>query len=126
MAFAVLVEARAFVSITTQINQAGSVPVISVEGKLVLGEAANMFREAVDQLLKAGNQSIVLNFAGVTFADSAGLGALAVNFSNVKAAGGRLAMAETPPSVRALMDLTKLSSLIPLFASEQEAVSSLS
>ena len=113
-------------SLTTQVNHAGPIPVLCVEGKLVLGAAATAFREAVDELLKAGNQHIVVNFSGVPFADSAGLGAIAVNFSNVKAAGGTLALAETQPAVRELMELTRLTSLIPLFASEQEAVRSLS
>jgi anti-anti-sigma factor len=114
------------VSITTQINQAGGVSVLSVQGKLVLGAASTSFREAVDELLKAGNQRIVVNLSGVPFADSAGIGAIAVNFSNVKAVGGALAMAETQQPVRDMMEITRLASVIPLFASEQEAIQSLS
>jgi anti-sigma B factor antagonist len=113
------------VPITTTISQAGPISVLSVQGKLVLGDSARAFRDAVDELLKAGNQQIVINLSGVPFADSAGLGAIAVNFSSVKTAGGRLAMAETQPAVRYLMELTKLTTLIPLYSSEQEAVSSL-
>jgi anti-anti-sigma factor len=111
--------------ITTQVRQDGSVLVLALHGKLVLGESSNVFRAAIEQLLKAGIQRIVLNFSGVPYADSAGIGALAVNFSTVKAAGGTLAMAEAPKAVADVMELTRLSQLIPLYASEQEAVRSL-
>jgi anti-anti-sigma factor len=112
------------VSITTQIHQAGSVWVLALEGKLVLGAPSNEFRSTIADLIKAGNQLIVLNFKGVPYADSAGIGALAYNFSNIKAAGGRLVVAEAQQAVREVMDVTRLSQLIPMFATEQEAVSS--
>jgi len=90
----------------------------------VLGAPSNDFRTTIADLLKAGNQHIVLNFKGVPYADSAGIGALAYNFSNIKAAGGRLVVAEAQQAVREVMDVTRLSQLIPMFATEQEAVSS--
>jgi anti-sigma B factor antagonist len=113
------------VSILTEVHQDGSVSVLSVEGKLVLGAPSNAFRAMVEDLLKAGNQRIVMNFRGVPYADSAGIGALAYNFSNIKAAGGQLAVAEVQPAVLDVMDVTRLSDLIPLFATEKEAVNSL-
>jgi anti-anti-sigma factor len=112
------------VSISTQLHQSGAVSVLALHGKLVLGVSSNEFRSTIDDLLKAGNQQIVLNFRGVPYADSAGIGALAFNFSNIKAAGGRLVVAEAQDAVREVMDVTRLSQLIPMFATEQEAVSS--
>lgn len=112
-------------SITTQAYQDGRVWVLELQGKLVLGDSSNEFRTTVADLLKAGRQRIVLNFKGVPYADSAGIGAIAFNFSTVKAAGGILALAEAQQSVLDVMDLTRLSQLIPIFKSEQEAVQSL-
>lgn len=112
-------------SITKQAYEDGRVWVLALQGRLVLGASSNEFRSTVADLLKGGNQRIVLNFKDVSYADSAGIGALAVNFSNVKAAGGLLAMAEASQSVRDVMDLTRLSQLIPIFDSEQDAVRSL-
>ncbi|HKD05542.1 MAG TPA: STAS domain-containing protein [Bryobacteraceae bacterium] len=113
------------VSISTEVHQDGAVSVLSVEGKLVMGAPSNAFRATVEDLLKAGNQRIVVNFRGVPYADSAGIGALAYNFSNTKAAGGRLALAEVQPAVLDVMDVTRLSDLIPMFETEKEAVKSL-
>jgi anti-sigma B factor antagonist len=113
------------VSIITQIHHDGPVAVLCVQGKLILGEASNAFRTAVEEMLKAGNQLIVVNFEDVPYADSAGVGALAVNFSNVRAAGGSLALAGTQKAVRDVLELTRMTDLIPLFESEQEAIKSM-
>src|SRR5439155_4406317 len=90
----------ASVAITTSVFHTGAVSVLTVQGKLMMGEAAAEVRAAVDELLVAGNHRIVLNLSGVTHIDSAGLGALAMNFKNVRTAGGMLALAEAPKRVR--------------------------
>ena len=110
----------------TEIHKSGPVAVLTMQGKLVLGASSNEFRATVEELLKTGNQLFVLNLKDVPYADSAGIGALAYNFSNVKAAGGQIAVAEVQPAVRDVMEVTNLSSLIPMFATEIEAVRSLS
>ena len=96
-----------------------------MQGKLVLGASSNEFRSTMEGLLKDGNQLFVLNLKDVPYADSAGIGVLAYNFSNVKAAGGRIAVAEVQQAVRDVMEVTNLSALIPMFATETEAVRSL-
>ncbi len=111
--------------LTTKVRQDGQVSVLCVEGRLVLGDSAAAFRGAVDKMLREGNHRIVLNFEDVPYADSAGVGAIAVNFSSVRAAGGSLALAGTQKAVRDVLDMTRLSDLIPLFDSEQEAVQSM-
>ena len=112
-------------SLTTQIHDSGKAAVLSLGGKLVLGPSATSFREAVEEILKSGQQNIVVNAAELSYADSAGVGALALNFSKVKAAGGTLAVVAPQKTLVDLMDLTRLSSLIPVFGTEQEAVASL-
>ncbi len=112
------------VSIETQIYQSGCASILSIQGRLVLGEAATAFRSAVTEMLEAGNRHIVLNFAGVSYADIAGIGALAVSFSDVKAAGGSLAVAEAQKEVRDVLEQTGLTGLMALFDSEREAVDS--
>lgn len=98
--------------------------VLSLGGKLVLGTPATSFRDAVDEMLRSGHQNIVVNCADLSYADSAGVGALALNFSRVKAAGGMLAVVAPQKHLTDLMDLTRLSSLIPVFGTEQEAFAS--
>lgn len=112
-------------SFSAQVRESEKIPVLLLAGKLVLGAPASSFRDAVDEIIRAGHQSIVVNFAGVPYADSAGVGALAFNFSRVKEAGGVLAIVAPQKIVVDLMDLTRLSSLIPIFSNEEEALASL-
>ena len=48
------------------------VTVVDIEGRIVLGEESNAFRERVKGLLAAGKKKIVLNLANVTYIDSSG------------------------------------------------------
>ncbi|MEP6715812.1 MAG: STAS domain-containing protein [Terriglobia bacterium] len=112
-------------AITTQIRHDGQVSVLCVQGRLILGEPSDAFRAAIEEMLQAGDQDIVVNFEEVPFADSAGVGALAVNFSNVRAAGGSLALVGAQKAVRDVLEITRLSDLIPLFENEREAIESL-
>ena len=109
-------------SLTTQIHQAGSVAVLASEGKLVLGDSSTAFRKAVEELLQAGCRRIVLNFAGITYIDSVGMGTLAMIFSAVRATGGCVALAETKQEVDDALEVMQFAELIPRYASEQEAV----
>ena len=52
------------------------VDILDIEGRIVLGEESNAFREKVKSLLAAGKKKIVLNLAQVGYIDSAGLGTL--------------------------------------------------
>ena len=113
-------------SIQAEVHHSGPVSILALHGRLVLGQAATGFRSAVTEMLNAGNRRIVLNFGGVPYVDSAGVGALAVSFSNIKAAGGFLAIAETQQVVRDVLELTGLTRIIPLFDSEPQAIDSLS
>ncbi|MGC1597554.1 MAG: STAS domain-containing protein, partial [Candidatus Acidiferrales bacterium] len=55
-------------------NEVNGVTVLEIEGRIVLGEESNAFREKVKSLLAAGKKKIVLNLAQVGYIDSAGLG----------------------------------------------------
>ena len=63
------------------------VNVLDIDGRIVLGEESNAFRERVKALLAAGKKKIVLNLANVTYIDSAGLGTLVATFHSAKSQG---------------------------------------
>lgn len=110
----------------TEVRKIGSTSVLSISGKITLGEASQKLRAALDQLVLDGHHQIVLNLADVPFMDSAGLGVLAVNFANTKAAGGMLKVAEPQARVKEAVELVRLNHLFPLYATEQEAIDSFS
>ena len=52
-------------------KESGGVTILELEGRIVLGEESNAFRERVKALLAGGKTKIVLNMANVTYIDSA-------------------------------------------------------
>src|ERR1700745_3340281 len=69
------------------------VTVLEIEGRIVLGEETNAFREKVKSLLAAGKKKIVLNLANVGYIDSAGLGTLVATFHSARSQGATLKLA---------------------------------
>lgn len=108
----------------TEVKKVGSTSVLSISGKVTVGEGSQTLRAALDQLVLDGSNQIVVNLAGVPFMDSAGLGVLALNFANTKAAGGMLKVAEPQDRVKEAVELVRLNHLFPLYATEQEAIDS--
>ena len=66
------------------------ITVVDIEGRIVLGEESNAFRERVKALLAAGKKKIVLNMAQVSYIDSAGLGTLVATFHSARSQGATL------------------------------------
>lgn len=110
--------------IKTDFKQVGSECVLALSGKVTLGEASQTVRTTLEDLIKNGNTRIVLNLADVSFIDSAGLGILTMNYASVKAAGGLLKLAEAQERVKEALEVTRLTRLFPLYATEQEALQS--
>ena len=54
----------------------GSVTILDVAGTITLGEGADALRDKVRSLLQQGRKQLVVNLAGVSYMDSAGLGEL--------------------------------------------------
>jgi anti-sigma B factor antagonist len=50
--------------------------VVTLEGRIVLGEESHSFREKLKRVLAEGKKKIVLNMADIKHIDSSGLGAL--------------------------------------------------
>ncbi len=111
-------------AIKTGYKQVGSEGVLSLSGKITLGEASQTVRTALEDLLKNGNTRVVINLADVSFIDSAGLGILTMNFASMKAAGGLLKLAEMQERVREALEVTRLTRLFPPYATEREALES--
>jgi anti-sigma B factor antagonist len=101
---------------------AGEVRVLSLEGRFVIGDAIETFRERIDVSVRAGHCRIALDFAQTEYIDSSGMGYLVVAHKVCLDAGGALTMFNLTDRVVDLMLLTKLSEVFGLYASEADAV----
>jgi anti-sigma B factor antagonist len=100
------------------------VSVLDIEGRIVLGEESNSFRERVKGLLAAGKKKIVLNLANVTYIDSAGLGTLVAAFHSARSQGAQLKMTNLGSKFKEILQVTKLMTVFDTYDSESAAVQS--
>jgi len=99
----------------------GTWAVIDVSGELDLYTAPN-FRESV--LEAAGDTDppkVIVDFRGLGFIDSSGLGAIVACLKHLRERGGDLALAAPEGSgLRRLLDLTGLDRVLTLYTSTEE------
>jgi anti-sigma B factor antagonist len=91
---------------------------------LTLGEGTNTVRDTVRDLVAKGNRKLVLNLAGITHMDSAGIGELVTGFTTAATSGGRLKLLGLTKKVRELLQITKLYPVFEVFDDEAVAVRS--
>jgi anti-sigma B factor antagonist len=99
----------------------GAVLVLRLSGELDMKEARAL-QSRVGERATAGQSRIVVNLAGVSYIDSAGLGALVAGMKACAAQGGRLVLASPGPDVRHILEITRIDRHLPVHPSESDAV----
>ena len=100
------------------------ITVLDIEGRVVLGEESNSFREKVKGLLASGKKKIVLNLKNVTYIDSAGLGTLVATFHSARSQGATLKLANLGSKFKEVLQVTKLMTVFDTYDSEAAAIES--
>jgi anti-sigma B factor antagonist len=95
----------------TQIN------VVRLDGKLALETVHNF----ITTMRGDASQRLVLDMSGVSFLDSAGVGALVQLFVHRRALGKAFALAGLNQQGSAVMQVSGLTKLLPIFGSVDEA-----
>ena len=98
------------------------VSILSLSGKLGLGESNRQLHDSIKHLVSEGKTQIVINLAKVTHIDSSGLGELVSGYTTLKAANGELKLASVNDRVTSLMTITKLYTVFEIFGEELDAV----
>ena len=107
-----------------EVLRTSAAAVISARGRVTLGEASQTLRSTIEQLCTEGTPHVVLNLAGVTFVDSAGLGVLTLGYSKCKAADGALKLAAAQPRVKDALEMTRLTRMFTLYENTEDAIAS--
>lgn len=102
------------------------VTVLDIEGRIVLGEESNSFREKVKSLLAAGKKKIILNLAQVSYIDSAGLGTLVATFHSARSQGATLKLTNLGAKFKEVLQVTKLMTVFDTYDTEAAAIGSFS
>lgn len=101
-------------------NTAGAT-VLDLEGRLTFTAAAAM-GQCIQALLVGGTTHLVLNLEGVSYVDSAGLGAMVEAFTVARHKAVRLTLLNPTARTRHLLEITGLARIVEIFESEAAAL----
>src|SRR5437763_4690471 len=99
----------------------GNVYVIECVGRIVLGEEVKALEAALEIAEREFTQ-IVLNLSEVNRLDSIAMGLLVRYAERLGKRGGGLRLGGAPAFVTNLLNMTKLSTILPSYATEEEAI----
>ena len=102
--------------------EVGGVAVLTLEGRIMLGEETVRFREKVNEVVTARKKKIVLNLKNVTMIDSSGLGALLTARFTAQSSGATLCLCNLGSRTNELLQMTRLVTVFEVFNSEADAV----
>jgi len=100
------------------------VDIISLTGRLDAAVAPEV-REEINRVVDDGPGNLLLDLSGVTFVDSSGLSVLVLALKSANAKGGKAALFKVNPTVRSLLELTRLHRVFEIFDDEEQACASL-
>ncbi len=91
--------------------------ILRLFGPLTLRTLAD-FRTAMQE---PGLGNTIVDLSGVPFVDSAGLGALLSHWTHTQKTGDKFAVVGASERVQTLLHITKLTNVLPLFSSAEDA-----
>ncbi|HTP87877.1 MAG TPA: STAS domain-containing protein [Bryobacteraceae bacterium] len=100
------------------------VTVLTLSGRLVLGNETTLFRSAIEELLEAGKPNILLDLHEVSHMDSSGIGELMAAHSACKRHGGALKLMNIGRRVETLLQMMSLYTVCEIVPNEEQGIRS--
>ncbi|MBA3965188.1 MAG: STAS domain-containing protein [Nitrospirales bacterium] len=94
-------------------------PVVSLSGKLDIF-SKNAFKETAEKYTDPNSKGLILDFHGVTFLDSVGLGALAVLARTFLKLKGRMIIVNPQDQVKTLLCEMHMGKMIPMYTTDDQ------
>ena len=102
----------------------GDVTILELKGSFVLGSGEDSYRDKMSELIGARRIRILLDFSGVEFIDSSGVGALVKSLTTITREGGTLKGLHPTPILQKVLKITGVYNLFEFFSDEKEALAS--
>ena len=96
------------------------VEIVALSGRLDAANAPEV-REQIRGLIHSGAGKVLIDLSGVKFLDSSGISVLVGAMKEASSKGGRVALLRVPPTVRSLLELTRLHRVFDTFEDESHA-----
>ena len=105
-------------------KQIDGVTILDFVGRITLGDESNQVRIKIKEVLGKGKSQIVLDLAGVSYIDSAGLGMLMAGYASAQNQGATLKLANLTKKFHELLNITRLVTIFDTYDSVDAAVKS--
>jgi anti-sigma B factor antagonist len=109
---------------TVNERTSGTTTILDLAGNITIGESADILRDKVRSMLQQGQKQIVVNLAGVSYMDSAGLGELVRSHATATQQGAALKLTNVTKRLQDLLVITKLSTVFDSYDDEAAAIAS--
>ncbi len=103
----------------------GDTLVVQMRGELDHHAAGSLRTEIDARLAEAKIKNVLFNFHDVDFMDSSGFGMVLGRYKAVREKGGKVLACSLRPPVRRVFELSGLTTRIPVFGTEKEALDNL-
>jgi anti-anti-sigma factor len=100
------------------------VAVLDLKGRLILDDGEKTFRQEVDTLIGSGRMNILVNFDGVTYLDSAGVGAVVWKYVTLKRKGGMMKLLNLRAKSHRVLSVTRILTVMEAYEDEAQALKS--
>jgi anti-sigma B factor antagonist len=102
-------------------SPSASVGVLELHGRLLMGNDSRQVEWSVDEWIKAGVKSIVLDLRGLDMMDSTGVGIIVMCHAKLEKAGGSMRIAGARGIVQEILHMTHVDRIVKFFATAEEA-----
>jgi anti-sigma B factor antagonist len=99
--------------------------ILHFQGRFHTGMDVDYLRAKADELNARGYVKVIADFSEVPYLDSTGIGFVVGLFTHLANRGGRLVLQNPGPRVRQVLDLTRLSGIVPSYPDEASALAAL-
>ena len=100
------------------------VTILDLQGQFAMGSELDRFSERMNWLIRGGHSQILLNFDGVTYLDSAGVGAIAWQWVTARKRDAAVKLSGLHAGTHTVLKGTRLLNVLEHFDSEVAALAS--
>ncbi len=96
--------------------------IVRLKGDLDMHTVPVFKNKVIELMEKKKLNNLIINFKGVSFIDSTGIGAVLGRYRNINSQGGQLVLVDLNPQVKRIFELAGVLSLVPVYQKENKAL----
>ena len=94
--------------------------IVHVNGKII-GATVTQFRNEIEQQLQHGSNNLIIDLTDVPLLDSTALGVIIITLQVLQRSGGKLVLLNPQKAVSSVLEVTRLTSILEVYESEEAA-----